>query len=338
MLTPAPWRSVATTKTGRCKPTRRLALEKGRLIDEYGVMRAAGPIGLAEWAPKRHPQYQGREHSGSTYGGCQDDCPRNHSPSPRTCGTIEAMTEQCIAAMPRIRRHVDWEAVERDYRATQMTLRELGSKHGCDHAAIARKASKCEWKKDLASAVRKATNAKLIEQAVTKVVNDRQQAVTTVVLAAAELNKQMILGHRRRLTDLADAVEHAKAKLLSLGVGVADVREALIFVQGVCHLASATRTLIEQERRAFNLDEQQPVETSPTVHDGTGISRLRAKFDEASARRPGDWACATSGLAGARPKPVPRYLAKIEHLTYVVCHPCSPALFGSAQAASPRAH
>jgi len=206
---------------------------------------------------------------------------------PRTCGTIEAMTEQFIATMPRVRRSVDWEAVERDYRATQMTLRELGSKHGCDHAAIARKASKCEWKKDLASAVRKATNAKLIEQAVTSVVNDRQQAVTTVVLAAAELNKQMILGHRRRLTDLADAVEQAKAKLLSLGASVTDIRDAAVFVQGVCHLAAATRTLIEQERKAFNLDEQPPAEPAKDPDRPASIVSLRARFDEVLGRPPG---------------------------------------------------
>lgn len=182
------------------------------------------------------------------------------------------------------RRKVDWEAVERDYRATQMTLRELGAKHGCDHAAVARKASKGEWKKDLTDAVRKATNAKLVEQAVNSVVNDRQRAVTNVVLVAAELNKQVILGHRRRLGDLSDAVEQAKAKLLSLGASVGDIREAAVFVQGVANLASATKTLIEQERRAFALDDQQNVETGSATYDCTSMAILRAKFDEVLGR------------------------------------------------------
>lgn len=190
------------------------------------------------------------------------------------------MTSTTTTHLHQCRRKVDWEAVERDYRATQMTLRELGAKHGCDHAAVARKASKGDWKKDLTSAVRKATNAKLVEQAVNSVVNDRQQAVTNVVLAAAELNKQVILGHRRRLGDLSDAVEQAKSKLLSLGASVGDIREAAVFVQGVANLASATKLLIEQERKAFNLDEQvqrEPAADSPTR---ISIESLRVKFDE----------------------------------------------------------
>ena len=197
------------------------------------------------------------------------------------------MTYTTTAPMPHFRRKVDWEAVERDYRATQMTLRELGAKHRCDHAAIARKASKGEWKKDLTYAVRKATNAKLVEQAVNSVVNDRQQAVTNVVLAAAEMNKQVIMGHRQRLGDLSDAVEQAKAKLLSLGASVGDIREAAVFVQGVANLASATKLLIEQERKAFDLDEQVQPDPAADRPARTGIESIRAKFDEVLGRTAG---------------------------------------------------
>ena len=91
---------------------------------------------------------------------------------------------------------------------------------------------------------------------------------------------------RSRLpTDLADVVEQAKAKLLSLGAGVADVRE--IFVQGVCHLASDTRTLIEQERRAVKLDEQQPGETAREPDRIASLDSLRARFYEVLGRTVG---------------------------------------------------
>jgi len=86
------------------------------------------------------------------------------------------------------------------------------------------------------------------------------------------------------MTDLADVVEQARAKLLSLGAGVADVGEALIFVQGVCHLASTTRTRIEQERRAFKLDEYLPAQTAKEPDHVASFSRLRAKFDEVLGR------------------------------------------------------
>lgn len=108
---------------------------------------------------------------------------------------------------------VDWQAVERDYRATKLTLRELGSKHGCDHAVIARKAKKEGWERDLTELVKQATNTKLIAQAVNDAVNNGQQDVTNVVLAVAELNKQVILGHR---VDLSATRSVASDLLLEL--------------------------------------------------------------------------------------------------------------------------
>ena len=159
------------------------------------------------------------------------------------------------------RRRVDWDAVERDYRATQMTLRELGDKHGCDHAAIARKAKKDGWQRDLTSAVRIATNARVIEEVVTKAVNNSQQDVTSTIAAAAEVNTRIIMKHRRKLSDLHELVEVAKAKLEEIGDALTDVREVATFVQAVGNLTTSTKALIEQERKSFGLDETSEKKT-----------------------------------------------------------------------------
>lgn len=130
------------------------------------------------------------------------------------------------------RRQVDWPAVERDYRTSQMTLRELGDKHGCDHAAIARKSKNLKWERDLTNAVRQATNNRLIEDAVNKAVTNSQQAVTNTVLIAAELNAQVIYGHRqglKRITAikerLLDQIEQATALMPELSDVIEMVRK-----------------------------------------------------------------------------------------------------------------
>jgi len=46
----------------------------------------------------------------------------------------------------------DWPAVERDYRATNLTLRELAELHHCDHTSIAKMAKRHNWKRDLTQA------------------------------------------------------------------------------------------------------------------------------------------------------------------------------------------
>ncbi len=161
------------------------------------------------------------------------------------------------------RRKVDWDAVERDYRATSLTLRELAAKHECGHSAIANQAKRHGWARDLTGAVRVATSVMLIEAAVSDGVNKAVQDVTNAVLVTASVNTSVILSHRTRLASLHKDVETAKRKLMDLGDEVADIREAAIFVQAVGNLVTATKALIEQERKAHGLEDALTDDSRP---------------------------------------------------------------------------
>ncbi len=163
------------------------------------------------------------------------------------------------------KRKTDWDAIERDYRTGDYTLREMGDKYGITHSAIAQKSKKLGWTQDLAKAVRQATNALLIEQAVTKEINKGTQALTNTVLAAAEVNKQVILSHRSRLTDLADAVDFAKGILIKVSASITEIKDAGTLVQAVNGLSNATKTLIDKEREAYTLNDKTD-ETKSSEH------------------------------------------------------------------------
>lgn len=162
------------------------------------------------------------------------------------------------------RTKTDWEAVERDYRATSLTLKELGIKYDCKPSAIANQAKRKGWQRDLTDAVKHATSARLIQVSVAEAVGaavesgskSAAQAATDAVLAQAEINVRIITSHRKRLAELHDLVDSAKDKLEQVGENLVDVREAAVFVQAAANLAGATKTLIEQERKAFGLDEE----------------------------------------------------------------------------------
>lgn len=109
------------------------------------------------------------------------------------------------------KRRTDWDAVERDYRTGKFTLRELEAKHGANNSLISRKAKAGGWTQDLADAIRQATNARLDEETVSKEVRSGAQKVSTVVLAVAEQNTKVILGHRTGLARLNEV----KNKLLN---------------------------------------------------------------------------------------------------------------------------
>lgn len=179
----------------------------------------------------------------------------------------------------RGRHKVDWESVERDYRTGHFTLRELEAKHGVSYAQISRKAKELGWSKDLREVIKRATDAALLRDTV----NDAQKDATETVLVAAELNKNVILGHRSDLKatrDVAAALlgELSQAALLAddqellvqilAGAGAepqdeararALVGKALSVnarVSSVKALADAFDKLQVAERRAFGLDEK----------------------------------------------------------------------------------
>lgn len=160
------------------------------------------------------------------------------------------------------RKPIDWEAIERDKRTGKFSLRELESKYGVDNATIARKikrdraADPTRWQEDLTEAVRQATNARLMQENISREVSKGQQKVSTAVLAAAEVNTQVVLRHRSKLAEVTAAADAAKAKVLAMLDTAADIREAATAMGAVESWARITKTVVDKEREAFGLNAQ----------------------------------------------------------------------------------
>lgn len=189
-------------------------------------------------------------------------------------------------------RRIDWEAVERDYRTGKYTLRQLEAQHGVSYAQISRKAKAEAWSKDLREIIRQETDAALLRETVTKA----QKDVTETVLVAAELNKQVILGHRSDIVsmrnvaaDLLNEIAQAtrrpeeiealfdmlntdvdEKKLESLQQSFRDFMRVHSRVGSVQKLADTLTKLQTMERRAFGIGdedaEKQPGEVMPVFN------------------------------------------------------------------------
>ncbi len=137
-----------------------------------------------------------------------------------------------------------------------LTLREMAGKHGCTNGRIAQLAKKNGWVRgDLQKAVKQATAAMLIEQHLSSEVSKAKQGLSDTVIAAAELNKTIVLGHRSRLAKLLKDADSASAKLMALAEDVDDVREAAVLVGAIESLSRTTKSIIDKEREAYGLDK-----------------------------------------------------------------------------------
>ena len=72
----------------------------------------------------------------------------------RIAAYTKAMAE--VAAEKKV---IDWEAIERDYRAGILSLREIAAVHGCSHVAISKRARAEAWARDLAAKIQALVDA-----------------------------------------------------------------------------------------------------------------------------------------------------------------------------------
>jgi hypothetical protein len=94
---------------------------------------------------------------------------------------------------------IDWEAVEHDYRAGLLSLREMAESHGVSHVMISKKAKTLGWVRDLKAKIQAKAEALVNSQAVTSEVNDREAAVTERQIIEANATRiAQVRGEHRR--------------------------------------------------------------------------------------------------------------------------------------------
>ena len=184
---------------------------------------------------------------------------------------------------------VDWDAIERDYRLGQFTLRQIAKKHGVTAGGISRKAEKEKWVKDLSQQVKEKTQAALI--------SNSTQINADAVHVAVQTNVALILEHRADIRESRALTKELLAELREAGESRAEIEDAVIdetsgdknskrraiMLRAVAlpsraavigNLSSALKTLIGLERHAFNLDDPQgkSPDTADSPRDLSGLT------------------------------------------------------------------
>lgn len=91
----------------------------------------------------------------------------------------------------------DWKTIEADYRAGVKTLRQIAGEHGISHVAIANKAKRLEWTRDLSHKIKAAADAIVTKAAVTSPVTKTDELV--IVKANAEAQAGIRLSHQSKI-------------------------------------------------------------------------------------------------------------------------------------------
>lgn len=164
----------------------------------------------------------------------------------------------------------DWEAIEREFRAGQISVREIGRTYGVSDMAIRKRAKAENWERgDLAEKVSQRVRNELVRGEV-RSPNAREpinDAVAVEVAAARAV--EVIRQHQKRLSTLNDLSDRLARRADALIESVTTLEDLGDAAQAVESLGRTTGRLIPLERQVFNLDAPE----DKTVNDRADDAR-----------------------------------------------------------------
>lgn len=195
----------------------------------------------------------------------------------------------------------DWEAIERDYRAGVLSVREIARQHAVSHQAINKRAKAQGWSRDLTEKVQQGVKSALVAGAVATSHargNERQlieDSVATCVslvrehrrdIAGGRQMAEVLLGQLQHFAEIREEVEDAIIEETA-GDKTTVRRSAMLKAvalpahAGVLRdLSAVLKNLIPLERQAFNLDALPPPEPPPDAPsvDLERVRRIASRF------------------------------------------------------------
>lgn len=102
------------------------------------------------------------------------------------------------------RNDIDWEAIEKDYRAGVLSIAAVSEKHGVSASQIKVKAKSGEWTRDLSAAIKARTKAKvaaidvqeLVEQSAAESAGKSARLIQEAIEQASDVAAGVIVRHR----------------------------------------------------------------------------------------------------------------------------------------------
>jgi hypothetical protein len=146
------------------------------------------------------------------------------------------------------RKRYDWEAIEKDYRADQISIREIARLHGCSEAGIRKKMKQLGVERDLSLKVNQKVRNDLLRTPRTSISASEKE----IVEDAAAMAVEVIRGH---INLIAKAVGVVNDLTVQLSESIKEKDHNKIHKQAdtAVKLSAAIRNLVTLERQVFNI-------------------------------------------------------------------------------------
>lgn len=154
----------------------------------------------------------------------------------------------------------DWEGVEREYRAGQLSLSEIGEMYGISKGRVCQVAKRDGWVQDLGARIKAQALAKLNEKLINAELNAESRLASDEerVAAGAEALSRVVLSHQTSVTKLRARIAGYNEELGTCGESLAERARILK------SLSDTEKVLIALERQAYGIGDSQEAGTPTT--------------------------------------------------------------------------
>jgi len=177
------------------------------------------------------------------------------------------------------RKKIDWESIEKEYRAGQLSIREISRKFNCAESGIRNKAKKLNWQRDLTKRVQDEVRNKLMRKDCAEAMREDDEIVDEASNRAVEV----IMLHRKDASNLrellAEVLNSFREHIDGEDKASQDYKNIGQFIKDG---SLALYKLTEIERKAFNIDDKKPpsgAEGDPIHVDFDGLNVVLKRKD-----------------------------------------------------------
>jgi hypothetical protein len=149
--------------------------------------------------------------------------------------------------MAKEKRVIDWEGIEREYRAGIKTHREIAAQFEVSHKAIQNKAAALGWTRNLAAKIKAKAFDKVAKKEVAKKVAKITE--TDIIESEANLQATVLLNERNDIKRLSGLSEKFECELES---SKEDLEKKARIMKS---LTDTRKTIIELRRRNYNIND-----------------------------------------------------------------------------------
>lgn len=147
-----------------------------------------------------------------------------------------------------IKRNLDWELIEAEYRAGVKSMQEIADEHGISKGAIGNKAKKFDWVRDLSAKVKAKAEALVNESLMNESVNTKRKFTEKEVIeSAAVRQKEGLLKETKEITELEKLIDKLIKRIDTVNP------DAVESLSDLVKLSQSSKYAVDSKEKVINL-------------------------------------------------------------------------------------